>query len=63
MQYFAVPFVVFGDDSLQHLSTVVGKRAFIVTDKTIVKLGLIDLVLEELKKADIAYKIFDEVEP
>jgi len=43
MQYFAVPFVVFGDDSLQYLSSVMGKRAYIVTDKNIVKLGLVDL--------------------
>ncbi|MGD0855222.1 MAG: iron-containing alcohol dehydrogenase [Dehalococcoidia bacterium] len=63
MQYFAVPFVVFGDDSLQYLSSVMGKRAYIVTDKTIVKLGLVNLVLEELKKAGIVCQVFDEVEP
>ena len=63
MQFFGVPFTVFGDDSLQYLNTILGKRAFIVTDKNIVKLGLVDLVGAELKQANIEYKVFDEVEP
>jgi alcohol dehydrogenase class IV len=63
MQFFGVPFTVFGDDSLQYLNTLLGKHAFIVTDKNIVKLGLIDLIGAELKKAKIDYRVFDEVEP
>ena len=63
MQFFGVPFIVFGDDSLQYLNSIKGKRAFIVTDKNIVKLGLVDLVGAELKQANIEYKVFDEVEP
>jgi len=63
MQFFGVPFTVFGDDSLQYLNTILGKRAFIVTDKNIIKLGLADLVTTELKKANIECTIFDGVEP
>lgn len=63
MQFFGVPFTVFGDDSLQYLNTMIAKRAFIVTDKNITKLGLADLVVAELKQAKIDSKIFDEVEP
>ncbi len=63
MQFFGVPFTVFGDDSLQYLNTIQGKRAFIVTDKNITRLGLADLVTAELKQANIESKIFDEVEP
>ena len=63
MQFFGVPFTVFGDDSLQYLNTILGKRAFIVTDKNITRLGLADLVTAELKQAKIECKIFDEVEP
>ncbi len=63
MQFFGVPFTVFGDDSLQYLNTIIGKRAYIVTDKNITKLGLADLVTAELKQAKIECKIFDEVEP
>lgn len=63
MQFFGVPFTVFGDDSLQYLNTIKGKRAFIVTDTNIVKLGLAELIMAELKTANIEYKVFDGVEP
>jgi len=63
MQFFGVPFTVFGDDSLQYLNTIKGKRALIVTDKNITKLGLAGLVGAELKQANIEYKVFDGVEP
>ena len=63
MQFFGVPFVVFGEDSLQHLETVKGKRAFIVTDENLVRSGLVDLVAARLKQAGFEYKIFDKVEP
>jgi alcohol dehydrogenase class IV len=62
MQFFGVPFTVFGDDSLPYLNTLIAKRAFIVTDKNIVKLGLAELVGAELKQAKIEYRVFDEVE-
>ncbi|MFA5065042.1 MAG: iron-containing alcohol dehydrogenase [Dehalococcoidia bacterium] len=63
MQFFGVPFTVFGDDSLQYLNTILGKRAFIVTDANIVKLGLHEMVIAELKAANIECKVFDGVEP
>jgi alcohol dehydrogenase class IV len=63
MQFFGVPFTVFGDDSLDYLNTLKGKRAFIVTDKNITRLGLADLVIAELKKGGMETKVFDEVEP
>jgi len=63
MQFFGVPFTVFGDDSLQYLNSIKGKRAFIVTDANIVKLGLDELVRAELKAANIECKVFDGVEP
>jgi alcohol dehydrogenase class IV len=44
MWYFVVPEVVFGEDSLSRLAELIGKSAFIVTDKNIVKLGLVDKV-------------------
>ena len=63
MQFFNVPFTVFGDDSLQYLNSIKGKRAFIVTDTNIVKLGLAELITAELKTANIESKVFDGVEP
>ncbi len=63
MWYFVVPDVVFGQDALSHLAELKGKSAFIVTDKNIVKLGLIDKVKEQLWQAEIQATVFDEVEP
>jgi len=63
MWYFVVPEVVFGEDALSRLAELEGKSAFIVTDKNIVKLGLIDKVKEQLSQASIADTVFDEVEP
>ena len=63
MQYFGVPFISFGDDSLQYLAGLKGRRALIITDATIVRLGLAKLVEGELKKAGMECKVFDGVEP
>ena len=63
MWYFANPLIVFGDDALEHLSGIQGKRALIVTDRTIAKLGFAERVGNELAKAGLEYQVFDEVEP
>ncbi len=63
MWYFVVPDIVFGQDALSHLAELRGKSAFIVTDKNIVKLGLVDKVKEQLAQAEIQATVFDEVEP
>jgi alcohol dehydrogenase class IV len=63
MWYFVIPNVVFGQDALSHLAELKGKLAFIVTDKNIVELGLVDRVKEQLYQAEIQSTVFDEVEP
>jgi alcohol dehydrogenase class IV len=63
MWYFVVPEVVFGQDALSRLAELKGKSAFIVTDKNIVNLGLIDKVKEQLSQAGMKTNVFDEVEP
>jgi len=63
MWYFVIPNVVFGQDALSHLAELKGKLAFIVTDKNIVELGLVDKVKEQLYQAEIQATVFDEVEP
>ncbi len=40
MWNFSCPLIVYGDNALDYLAQVKGKKAFIVTDKNIVKLGL-----------------------
>jgi alcohol dehydrogenase class IV len=63
MWNFACPLIVYGDNALDYLAQVKGKKAFIVTDKNIVKLGLAKLVTGQLDAVNIEWKIFDEVEP
>jgi alcohol dehydrogenase class IV len=62
MWYFRSPEIVFGPDALDHLTYLRGERAFIVTDATLVKLGMAQRVQEKLKQAGIASELFSEVE-
>ena len=55
--------IVFGEDALEYLKEVEGKRALIVTDKVIQKLGFVDKVATYLKEAGMKVEVFDEVEP
>ncbi len=63
MWTFSCPLIVYGDSALEYLAQVQGKKAFIVTDKNIVKLGLTKLVTDQLDAVNIEWEIFDEVEP
>jgi len=63
MWYFSCPTIVFGDDALEHLREIQGTRALIITDSNIVKLGYAEQVSNELIKAGLECRIFDEVEP
>ena len=63
MWYFRSPQVVFGEDALDHLAYLKGKRALVVTDKVMVRLGFVDMVLAKLAGAGLACDVFDEVEP
>ncbi len=63
MWYFANPLIVFGDDALEYLGGIQGKRALVITDHNVVKLGFVDKVGKELAKAGIEYRVFDHVEP
>lgn len=63
MWNFSCPLIVYGDNALDYLAQVKGKRAFLVTDKNIVKLGLTKLVADKLDEVKIKWEIFDEVEP
>ncbi len=63
MWYFNSPLIVFGEDALFELTSIEGKRAFIVTDANILDLGLVDTVGERLQTAGLEYQVFADVEP
>ena len=63
MWKFICPKLVFGEDALEQLKKVEGKKAFIVTGKTVHKMGFVEKVASYLKEAGLEVSIFDEVEP
>lgn len=63
MWYFSSPFVVFGEDALSHLLQIEGRRAFIVTDATLAKIGIAGRIEGLLQKAGFETYTFAEVEP
>ena len=63
MWYFVSPEIVFGEGALDALDELEGRRALIITDRPLVKLGLVDKVQAHLDKAGLEVRIFAEVEP
>jgi acetaldehyde dehydrogenase/alcohol dehydrogenase len=64
MQWFRVPERIFFEPgSLSYLEKLQGKRAFIVADKFMDRLGYVSKVMEHLKKANFDINVFLDVEP
>ncbi len=63
MWYFASPKVVFGEGALDALDELAGRRALLVTDATLVQMGLVDRVHTHLKRAGMEVRVFVAVEP
>jgi alcohol dehydrogenase class IV len=63
MWRFLTPHIKFGKDSLEYLKDLDGKKALIITDETLKKLGFPNKVESFLREASIESKIFDGVKP
>jgi len=63
MWFFRSPTIVHGDDALQHLAELRGRRAFVVADPNIRRAGLLNPVLDRLAQAGMQTTIYDDVEP
>ena len=63
MWFFRSPEIVFGPDALDYLRDLQGKRALVVTDANMEKLGLLQLVTSRLERARIGAAVYAEVEP
>ena len=55
--------IVFGEEALDYLREIEGKKALIITGKTVRKLGFADRVSKCLEEAGIETRVFDDVEP
>lgn len=63
MWHFVSPAIVFGENALSYLEDIDIRRALIVTDQQLVRIGLVDRVADRLEKIGAAYQVFSEVEP
>ena len=63
MWYFVSPQIIFGEGALDAIDELEGRRALVVTDATLVQLGLVDKVKVHLDRAGIETRTFDAVEP
>lgn len=55
--------VYFGNNPLQRLSEFKNERVFIVTDPFMIKSGTINMITDELIKADAEYLVFSDITP
>ncbi len=66
-QYNYPTTILFGEGSVREMAKRISslklKNPLIVTDKTLVKIGLVDAVAAELKEVGLQYAIFDETHP
>lgn len=63
MWYFHSPTLVFGEDALDHLENIEGKKCFIVTDPGIKELGMLDILTRKLESVEKEWQAFTDVEP
>jgi alcohol dehydrogenase class IV len=63
MWFFNSPLVVFGESALDYLENLEGSRAAIVTDATLVKLGVADRVRDALLGTGMPVAVYSAVEP
>ncbi len=63
MWFFRSPRIVFGEESLDELTQLEGRRAFIVTDSNMVNLGFAARVRQPLEESGLQVALFADVEP
>ncbi len=63
MWFFNSPEIAFGEEALSYLAQLHGERAYIIADPQMVQFGYVDLVVEQLSRANIIVRTFAEVEP
>ncbi|MHA1369416.1 MAG: iron-containing alcohol dehydrogenase, partial [Promethearchaeota archaeon] len=57
------PRIIYGREAIDQLEMIEGTRAFVVTDMDLIKIGLVNIVTDRLKKYGKDFMIFDKVLP
>ncbi|MCX7975785.1 MAG: iron-containing alcohol dehydrogenase [Bellilinea sp.] len=63
MWYFSSPLIVFGEDAVAHLATLSGQKAMVITDANLSRIGLVQVVIGNLKSTGMEIEVFDQVLP
>ena len=63
MWFFFSPKIIYGEDALDFIEHINGKKCFIVTDKVIEDLGYLKILTDKLKQYEKEWNVFNEVEP
>ena len=63
MWFFSSPQIIFGEQALSYLENLEGKRAAIITDATLVRLGMVERIQRALAPTGMETIVFDGVEP
>lgn len=63
MWFFFSCNAAYGEDALDFMENIPGKKCFIVTDKVLDEIGVVDILTQSLKKLGKEYEVFTEVQP
>jgi len=63
MWHFYCQNIIYGEDALDFLEKIKGKKCFIVTDKVIEDLGFLKILTDKLEKFGKEYEVFYDVVP
>jgi acetaldehyde dehydrogenase/alcohol dehydrogenase len=63
MWYFWPSKIIFGEDALDFMENIAGKKCFIVTDDVLEKLGYVDILTEKLESLGREYEVYTGVHP
>ncbi|MBA7703495.1 Aldehyde-alcohol dehydrogenase [subsurface metagenome] len=63
MWHFYCQNIIYGEDALDFLEKIKGKKCFIVTDKIIEDLGFLKILTDKLEKFGKEYNVFKDVVP
>ena len=61
MWFFFSLYIVFGDEAINYLEQISGNRTFIITDKNLEKLGIIQILIDKFEKWGKNYNLYSDI--
>ncbi|MBD3339731.1 MAG: iron-containing alcohol dehydrogenase [Candidatus Lokiarchaeota archaeon] len=63
MWYFFSPKIIYGEDAIDFIENISGKKVFIVTDENLEKLGYLKILTDKLVQFEKQFDVFKDVKP